>query len=332
MRIKLFSAAVSILALFACENKNLTPLMQEKETVILEVELSVPQTRVVDSGNEDAVNSYQVFVYSLDNGLLETYVKVSGTESSVKLNCRVGRKEVVVLANAPDLPSLNSLTVMKQTRSDLVHNGIGSLVMEGSTVVDLTSSTTNAVEVNLKRIVAKVRLTDIKVNFESSAYDENLFELLCAYMINVPADKKYLSTMTADSEDGPTKWYNKLYYTFDSTYDSLLYSEINASGAEDYETDHVFYCYPNPYTKDDYSSDEWTERPTRLIVKTQYDGGFYYYPISLPVLKQNTVYDVSLVITRPGTVDWNDDMNKYEDLFTISVVDWETGSPVEEIL
>ena len=332
MKVNFFPLVVSFMALFACENKNLTPIQQEKENVTFEVALSTPKTRTETPSAEETVNTYQVFVYSLDSKLLETYANVSGTEPSVKLNCRVGCKEIVVLANAPDLSSLTSLSMMKQARSRLEHNDIDSLVMEGSTEVELTSSMTSAVEVKLKRIVAKVRLTGIKVNFESSSYDESQFELLCAYMINVPADKKYLSAMEANADNGPTSWYNQLYYISDPKYDSLLHSDINVIGETDYQTEHLFYCYPNPYTADDFSSDGWTERPTRLIVKAQYQGKFYYYPISLPGLKQNTVYDVSLVITRPGTTDWNDDMKKYEDLFTISVVDWETGATVEEIL
>lgn len=330
MRTRLFSVVMSMMTLIACETKNLMPVQQENDDVTLEVALSMPKTRVVDTGDEDAVNTYQVFVYSLDSELLETYAKVSGTETSVKLNCRVGRKEIVVLANAPDHTALTSLSLMKQTRSMLEHNAVGALVMEGSSIVDLTSS--SSVEVKLKRIVAKVRLTDIKVDFESASYDESQFEVLSAYLINVPADKKYLATTAETTDELPTCWYNKLGYIFNSMYDSLLYSEINVQGVTDYETDHVFYCYPNPYVADDYSSEVWTERPTRLIVKAQYEDNVYYYPISLPVLRQNTVYDVSLVITRPGTTDWNDNMKKYEDLFTISVLDWETGVSVEEIL
>lgn len=57
-----------------------------------------------------------------------------------------------------------------------------------------------------------------------------------------------------------------------------------------------------------------------------------YYPITLPELNQNAVYDVSLVVTRPGKNDPSSDIDQYEEMFTIEVVGWETGGSQSEIL
>lgn len=328
MRKRLFVAAISVAVFAACENQAFTIQTQENDTVVLEVNLPSTVTKVVNVSGEDAISSYQVFVYSLDSGLLEAYSTMSGTTTSVKMNCRVGSKEVVVLANAPDLSNVVSLSALKQTKSLLEHNSAGALVMEGNDVVELSAS--SSVEIKLKRLVAKIRLTGVTVNFESTAYDGKTFELVSAYLINVAADKPYLANVKENS-DAPTLWYNKLAYVSNTSYNSILRDNITSGTAKNYTTEHVFYAYPNPFKTDDFSA-TWSSRPTRLIVEAKLDGQLYYYPIALCELAQNTAYDVSLTITRLGTTDMNADMKKYEDTFTIKVLDWETGEEVNEIL
>lgn len=328
MRKRLVVAAMAVAVLSACEKQTFTTPTQESETVVLEVNLPSPVTKAVNVSGEDAISSYQVFVYSLDNGLLEAYSTMSGTSTSVKMNCRVGNKEVVVLANAPDLSNVVSLSALKQTKSLLEHNSVGALVMEGNDVVELTAS--SSVEIKLRRLVAKIRLTGVTVNFESTAYNGKSFELVSAYLINVAADKPYLANVKEDS-NAPSLWYNKLGYVSNASYNSILRDNITSGTTKNYSTEHVFYAYPNPFKADDFSA-TWSSRPTRLIVEAKLDGQLYYYPIALCELAQNTAYDVSLTITRPGTTDINADMTKYEDTFTIKVLPWETGEEVKEIL
>lgn len=326
---KISSAALAALACIACEKKGDVEEYADSEPVTLEVVIPSAVTKVTSVGNEEAVSSYQIFVYSSDDSMLETYTTSGGESSSVKLKCTTGQKEIVVLANAPDMKSYVSLASLKSAYSRLEHNDVGSLVMEGSTAVNLTASST--VEIQLKRLVAKIRLKNVTLDFDSDAYSDMDFKILSAYLINVPADKKYLGTVSAAQGYGPTEWYNKLGYQSDDAYDSILHDDINEVVDGEYSDEHVFYCYPNPYQTDDYSS-VWSVRPTRLVVEAELGGVRYYYPVSLPELKQNTAYDVSLVVTRPGKTDVNDEVKKYDETFSIEIVDWADGSVVEEIL
>lgn len=327
MKRKIVFAAMVAAVFSACEKKEIENTVPEAEPVTLEVKVPVVPTKVTDVGNEDAVSSYQIFVYSNDDGMLEAYMAVSGGTSAARVQCTTGSKEIVVLANAPDLKTMTSLSQLKETRSRLEHNGVGNLVMEGSKTVVLTASST--VEIPLKRLVAKVRLKNVTLDFDSESYAAMDFEITSVYLINVPADRKYL-TLASDSP-APAEWYNKLKYESDSRYDALLKDVVNSGPIDSYDREHVFYTYPNPCVNDDYS-DVWSERPTRLVVEARLGGMPYYYPISLPVLKQNTVYDVSLTVTRPGKTEVNDEMQKYEETFNIKVLDWENGYVLEEIL
>lgn len=328
MKKKIIYAAIAAAALAACEEKDPQTMLEKKETVALEVKLPSVETKVVSVGSEDAVSSYQVFVYSTDDGMLEAYTTIAGTESSVTLKCTTGPKEIIVLGNAPDLKSVISLAEMKSTRSRLEHNKVGALVMEGSKVTTLSAS--SSVQIDLRRLVSKVRLTRVKVDFENDAYDSLPFELVSVYLMNVPADKKYLMTAASDINSSPDQWYNKLEYQHNSAYDGILRDDINKS-VKDYQTTHVFYSYPNPYVSDDFSP-TWSPRPTRLVVEARVGGRLYYYPISLPELKQNTVYDVTLDIIRPGKVSPIDDMKKNDETFTVTVLEWLPGGTFNEVL
>lgn len=326
---KIICAVMAAAVLAACEKKESVVVGEEKEMVTLEVKIPEEMTKAVNVGSEDAVSKYQIMVYDTDTDLLEAYTIISGTSTSATVSCTTGPKEIVVLANAPDMESVTSLSTLKETRSRLEHNTIGSLVMEGSKPVDLTVSST--VEVELNRIVSKVRLSSVNVDFENDAYDAMSFEIVSAYLINVPADKKYLVKSAATQVAKPSEWYNKLAYEANSAYDGILKDMINVSSTKNYQTHHVFYSYPNPHLADDFSS-TWSERPTRLVVEAKLGGVLYYYPIKLPQLEQNKMYDVSLNITRPGKTTPYEDMKKHEETFTIKVIGWGTGGTLSEIL
>lgn len=329
MNKKILLAAFAAVACIACEKKDFVGQCSEGEPVTLEVVVPSIATKITGAVNEDNVSSYQVLVYSADDNMLEAYTKTDGVSSSILLKCTAGQKEIVVFANAPDMQSYTSLSSLKAARSKLEHNSSGALVMEGRSVVTLTSS--SSVTVELKRLVAKVRLKKITLNFESEVYAGKEFKLVSAYLINVPADKKYLGEVTSAQGSAPTEWYNKLGYLSNSIYNPILRDDINQTISGEYVKEHVFYAYPNPYVTDDYSS-TWSERPTRLIVEAKLDGVQYYYPISLRELKQNTVYDVSLIITRPGKTDINAEVKKYDETFNIEILDWTNGEVVEETL
>lgn len=324
---KRISAALFVAAvLTACEEKNETVIISN-EPVTLEVRIPSAATRVTSVGNEEAVSSYQIFVYSLDSGMLEAYTVLDGDLSSTKLKCTTGSKEIVVLANAPDLKSAVSLSSLKTEQSKLEHNAAGALVMEGSKTAELTASST--VDIDIKRMASRICLKSIRLEFDSDVYAAMDFKVLSAYLINVPADKKYLAE--ASLAQPPQNWYNMLAYDSDVVCPELLKDDINVLVSSTYNTEHVFYCYPNPYVTDDFS-DDWSCRPTRLVVEAELGGVLYYYPVSLPELKQNTAYDVSLVVTRPGKTDVNDEVKKYDETFNIDIVDWYTGDVLEEIL
>ena len=319
--------------LSACEGKDVyeqNPDVREK--VSLEVQMSSSETTKVSGAGGDEerqVSDYQVLVYDMSSRMLEVYASPDPTASSVTLKCTAGPKDVVVLANAPDMSGAVSYDAFIAASSLLADNTAGNLVMEGHTACEITSAV-NSVTVDIRRIVAKVVLEGVSIDFESDAYDGMDFVLKSVYLTNVAADRKYLST-----DFKPTLWYNKIVRTSAPEIDGLVFEDLDdveLQNPDVYEGKHHFYCYPNPYQEDTFSPTVWSPRPTRLVVEAELGGKLYYYPVSLPALKQNTRYHVSLRIARPGATSPEQDMDRYAAAFTINVEEWEGPENITETI
>ena len=96
-----------------------------------------------------------------------------------------------------------------------------------------------------------------------------------------------------------------------------------------YDKKNTFYCYPNPESNDNFSS-TWSPRHTRLVVEALLGDTRYYYPVTLPEIESNKIYDVNLKITRPGSSLPDIEVDKFAVGFTVQVKDWEIGASVSE--
>ncbi len=331
MKKRIFYAAMFAVLLVSCEEKQSVAEEVREETVPLEVRLLSEETKVAGEGSdeENTVSDYQVMIFDMSSRMLEVYETPDPTTVSVDMRCTTGPKEVVVLANAPDVSSIVSYDTFLKTRSGLADNAIGHLVMEGHSPTDLTAAG-GTVSVDVKRIVSKVVLDGITVDFEQDVYDNMDFILKKAYLTNVAADKSYL---TEDAD--PMKWFNKIVRIPSQEVDAMLYEDLgnlNLKTTKEYTQEHHFYCYPNPYVNDSFTGDSWTERPTRLVVEATLGNVPYYYPIVLPELKQNTRYYVSLHIVRPGATSPEQDMDKYAVSLDIKIEEWRGPVEVSETI
>lgn len=332
MKKGILTAAFVAAMLMSCETAEENKVdFTMKETASLEVLMSPVDTKVAGEGNDEekAVSGYQVLIFDRSSRMLEAYATPAPTASSVNMQCTTGPKEVVVLANAPDVSAIVSYDAFLQTRSQLADNAPGALVMEGHASPELAASG-NSVTVDVRRLVSKVVLEKVTVDFELDAYDKMDFVLKNVYLTNVAGDKRYL----ADVAD-PSAWYNKIVRTPDAKVDAMLYdaiANVNLKESRQYTVKHHFYCYSNPYKDDTFSSAAWSPRPTRLVLEAELGGNLFYYPVSLPELRQNMRYYVSLHIIRPGATSPEQDMDKYSVDININVVEWEGKESVSETI
>ena len=331
MKRKIFVAASVLAAMISCErNEGSQSVNTGADKAMLEVRMVSEDTKVSGEGGDEekSVSDYQVLVYDMSSRSLESYAKPDPDAVDVQFECRLGEKEIVVLANAPDMRDMISYDAFLVKKSYLADNSEGHLVMEGNASMDLSLSG-GSVTVDLRRMVSKVILDGITVDFEHDEYDDLDFILKKIYLTNVAGDMTY-SAETAD----PALWYNKIVQTSSDDVDGMIletFTDVNLKGATDYTSSHHFYCYPNPYENDDFSL-QWSPRPTRLVVEAELGGEVFYYPVSLPVLERNNRYHVTLHIVRPGAKTPEQEMDRQAASFTINIVGWQGSSSVSETI
>lgn len=322
MKKKLIIAAFAAAAFVACDD-----VLKESETAgeaSVQLEVSLPDeamTRISGSSSEDAVTGLQVFIFD-ETGSLEAY-GTSGA-ATLSLDCFPGKKKVVALVNAPGLSGISSYTDLTGTRSLLSDNAAGSLVMEGEKEVTLTSST--SVTVPVSRIASRISISSITNAFALEYHKNMTFSLVSVYMINVAGNRNYLT------DSAPTTWYNKMKNTSDLP--AILYESLGNTtlkSASTYSEAHYFYCYPN-HTTADYNDGTWQPRHTRLVVEAKLGTETYYYPVTLPEVDQNTAYDITLKITRPGSDSPDKPVETDAVEVTVQVVDWIDGADINEVI
>ena len=321
--VKMLAICILMMTSWACQDVSDLDDRNEVQTpskVKLTVVVPVHETKLTSNGDEGHISNYQVYIFD-DGGVLESYVNQAS--SDIVLDCTAGTKTVAVLANAPAIRDVTSLSVLTAKTSSLADNGSGALIMAGQQAV--TVSADKEVTVSVSRLVAKIRLSELQVSFEAPQYQNMAFKVSAVYLINVPAVTKYFSAHT------PTIWYNKQKYV-SADANALIYDDMKSvavTSSSPYKTTNTFYCYPNPAEQDTFST-TWSARHTRLVVEAYLGSTLYYYPVTLPELEKNKVYDVKLTVTRPGTSTPDDEVDKYSADFTISVKAWETGASVSE--
>lgn len=318
--IRLFALVVLLVAFNSCSHELRPEIDVSCDKVQLKVMVPVAETKLTSTMPEDQINNYQVFVFD-KNGVMEAYVNKSGAD--IVLDCTIGEKTIAVLANAPSLSDVTTYSSLLSKVTLLADNNAESLVMTGNKTVTISDDV--EVEVSVSRLVAKVRLSKLEVDFETPQYRNMDFKVSSVFLINVPAESKYFSAVST------SLWYNKQQYV-PSDPNAMIYDNmqsVSVTSSAPYSTVNTFYSYPNSVDQDSFAQ-TWSARHTRLVVEAYLGSTKYYYPVTLPKLEANKVYDVNLTITRPGASIPDTEVDKYAADFTVIVKDWETGASVSE--
>lgn len=272
---------------------------------------------------EKNVSDIQLFVFD-STGNIESYAK--GSQSSFTVNITTGYKHFIALANCPDLGSaIDSRNTMEATISKLSDNATDKLQMVGEAYLsEVTLNSKPKVDIAVKRLVTKVAIKKVTVNFASPYLAAKEFKIKGVYLINVVANNNYAMKL----DESKYEWVNKLQVDLtnpakDLTQDTGL--DVTVANGSSYSTEHTFYCYPNKYTGN-YTSASWCERKTRLVVETTLGGATGYYSLELPILERNKVYTITeLTITKRGSQNPYEQISTADATFSITVSDWEEG-------
>lgn len=306
------------------------PAVADAQTYSLSVNLNVGEqvrTKASKEAAIDTVRSVQIFVFDESRkDSIETYfykmTKVGQPAASDSLRLTAGKKKIRVLANAPEIGGkIGCLKDLEACTCEFGINTTESFVMSGGKEMELTKD--SSVEVTVNRIVAKIVLKKLTVDFDAEVYDKMTFTLKDIYLTNVAYCAKYYGGeyVPGQGQEAQT-WKNGLEYAL--TKETGLNVGLSYDDEVAYDVDHIFYCYPN--------SDK--NHPTRLVLKTSLDKATYYYPIEIGAIESNKVYTITdLKITRPGSDDPDVPVISQMFPYNITVGDWDDDvNEIQEII
>lgn len=325
MRQIIIVAAAALMAV-SCSGLDEKNYLVDEETQTTKVHFAVfdDATKSIATSIENTINTLQFFVFGAD-GSLEVKSGSKYAVSSADVLCTQGEKKVVAVVNAPDLPNIRAYDDFYELNSNLSENRKNRLVMVGDTTITVSLTEPESVAIKVTRLGVRVGLRSIsnKLANKASMIIKNV------YLINAAGNRTYLGG------GAPTVWYNKRGNQNDIP-EVLTYS-LDGQLTLDYNSSREFsynfaYCYPNPVATDTSAKGDWTERFTRAVLEAQIGGVTYYYPISLPGLKTNTAYTISLVVTRLGSDDPDVPVTTNEISYTLDIVDWKEGAFFQETI
>lgn len=277
-------------------------------------------TKVTGESRESALVEGQVFLFDHSTGELDDYAVSEGNQA--KLSATSGTKDVYAVVNAgEDLSGIRTVDELLGKVHRLAAESGSNLTMTGELLSTTIEEGASKV-VTMRRMVARVSLLAIS-NSLPGGYD---FTLDAVYLDNVS------SSCTLGAPDTPLGWYDRMRYEQDNTCDVIADTGLDTvvDNGGSYSTEHYFYALPNPYPYET-EGGEWSPRRTRLVIEGRINGTTVYYPYTLPELKRNKRYVISLVrLTSVGGDD--PDMCFGSADFEISEREWTDGGDYYDII
>ena len=338
--ILLFAALLA----FSCEKK----AEQEEASVLISLGLAATGSKAAAlTSDEERFDSWAYWVFT-DTGRAVKCGSIGSSEPA-RINLLTGNYTLFVVANYPTAGSWAipvsagiSRDALLASVSDLSVNRRDRFLMVGETSLSLSSGQAASVEVNLTRLVCKVGVKRISVDYENPRLGAQTTTLKGIYLTNLWRRTR-LGSDYADTElsDDPALWYNAMGWHRSGSGNSpgidALVGETGIDeviGAEKpHTTAHYFYCYPNPTeTEDDTHDASWGARSSRLVIETEVCGTSFFYQVPIPPMKRNTPYVAEdIIIRKLGSMDPEEVIpGALEVIFSSETAGWEDSCTVTE--
>lgn len=346
---------LSIAALFtaSCSKEDSTENIQDNQ--VAKVYLNIQgetalQTRASGTGHgvqsdDNTVSTLEIFIFKntgqgADNGQLELYKKYSSSDlakglTGLELTASTGSKVIYAICNSHNtnnFSGVNTLTKFKAETALLKNENLKNFTMMGSKEVTLAA--TNNVSIPVGRMVARIKLTSVKTAFAGTPLEGLTLNSVKAYLINVHASK----LLWNGNDPSSSQILNQAkYIANDNTALSMtgmLYESIADSVNETgNSTARWFYAYENAISAENASKSDYF---TRLVIEGKLNGVTYYYPINVnragfgynssngvnPGIERNKSYELSVVISKAGSLDPNVPIENGTVSVSVNVENW----------
>ena len=247
---------------------------------------------------------------------LDSYVRLDAPEGNrITANSSNRAARLVMFSNVSGSPyewsGIDSYASLSH-RSFILDNELSSAPMlSGETVLEAGWS--RACVLSLQTSLTRVRLHQIEFDFSGRPYSGAKADDIKVYLTRACTeclplqDDKGISWINAGGADSVTLSH--------LAHPEYLFREIEGSvGSAPRVLDLDFYTYPNRNTG---------FGETRLVIECSFNGKRCYYPLPLPPLVRNTVYEADVHITRMGSSDPDIPTEAGAVEYTFRVLPWE---------
>lgn len=347
-RIILFAACACFCAV-ACQS-NLDPGAETRtgSLCISVAPAGAPGTKSVTDaeGKEDYLKDVQVFIFQSDGKLYRREVFPENTATRSLDGVKAGYYDLVAVANAPAMPGIETRSELEQQAIALSLNqpDVG-FVMYGATENSITvsgsSQTPASVTIALKRHVSRVRLTTVQNKLPvdcgaltvESVFLENGLGNWTLLASADPSDYvNYAGRKTGRNSSVDTVDFIRA--AADAECAAMTFRApqhtVNRSLTTAESFNLPFYCFPNRLASaaDHFAGATAEAVCARLVLRVSYGSPaeHWYYPVTLPSMERNTSYDVSFVITGPGSKDPNQRVSNGNLDVEVTITAWGNGN------
>ncbi len=340
----MFAGTLTVLAILgsSCKKEVIPSNQGEEERRLANVILRISNPTKATGSNHNSqiddnqVNSVAIFVFNKDAAkTLETYKFIRIPDQSalegINFQTTTGNKNIYVIANCHDSTQWTGIVreddfLLKE--SNLKDENLKDFAMSGkidNAQIDLS----NMFNITLKRVVAKIILNSVKTDFQGTPYYGMQLGDVKFYLTNVHKVRPFIENNITSNP----LIINSLKNIPSTYYDcriSGLVCDIPGIEINDipYTEKHHFYAYENSI-----QTETVGEKFTKLVIEATLDGNTYYYPIDINRedyggttnngIKRNTVYNLSVIIKRPGSNSPSIMVEKGTVITTVTVADWE---------
>ena len=285
----------------------------------------------VSDENEREIGRWTIFAFDDEMGNFRYESALEGSPLPLKL--APGRSYTCyAIVNYPatgigafDPSAVRSREDLTGKVAYLGDNRVSALLMFGSAIVTPRAETEENVTINVKRLVSRIDLRGLAIDFEGKPrLAGKTFKLRSVYITNACRTTLYGSDyLFSELSSTRSVWYNTGGWhrgeVAESGMDALL-GDLNIntviSAGSPYTVTHSFYAFPNPTpeSQDIRTTEAWTRRCTRLVIEASIDEEVVYYSINVPEMVRNRIYAASNVVIHgrgskdPETIDIDPDI------------------------
>lgn len=328
MKIKnLFVLSLAALSFVACSNED-EPIVPQEGSLVIDLSsvaaMSKADAAATEGGIGDESKLQNVWVYAFDSdgnmyGTPQSATVSSSDETTATLAWQlpVGSYTIAAVSGVTNAYTGVTTTTLPQKVVNLTDNTRSKFVMYGSEPVTITKGNTVNKTINVVRVLAGVKLVNIKTAFAESVPTEykNATKTLASIKIVGSKASALLSgavntDATAANDDDMTK------ATFTNG-DAVTIATSFAEAAYNLSTAARAYACPDAIT--------------RITIGVSYGEtlGTRYYSVTKTLLSPNTMYGLQVTITGIGSEDPNQPTPVGTGDYTIKAQDWTTGQLIE---